>query len=459
MKSRTRYVCSQCGAASHRWLGRCHECEAWNSFEEEVVPAKGARGAANAMASPAAARGVGVGPVSLPDVSAEPVRRVTSGIGEFDRVLGGGVVPGSVVLIGGEPGIGKSTLLLQVMARLAVDGAKTLYSSGEESLQQTRLRAARLGIDAAGLYLLAETRVEVILDHARKMKPRALVVDSIQTATVEALESAPGNPTQIRESASALVRYAKSTGVPVFIVGHVTKEGSIAGPKMLEHMVDTVAYFEGDQHHSYRIVRAAKNRFGSTNELGVFEMSDQGLTPVDNPSELFLSERHEGTSGSVVVCTMEGSRPLLLELQALVAPTRYGTPMRVTTGLDRNRVSLLIAVLEKRGGMSAQNSDVFVNVTGGVQIDEPAADLGAIIAMASNLRDAPVDGRTVFIGEVGLGGEVRGVSRLTQRLAEAEKLGFTRALLSKRQSGAVVGSGGLTVVGVGTVQEALYAAF
>lgn len=457
MKSRTRYVCSQCGAASHRWLGKCHECEAWNSYEEEAVPAKGGRGVTNAMAAPTAADAAG--PVSLPDVSAEPVRRIASGIGEFDRVLGGGVVPGSVVLIGGEPGIGKSTLLLQVMGRLTAGGAKTLYASGEESIQQTRLRAGRLGIDAAGLYLLAETRVEAILGHAREMKPRALVVDSIQTTTVEGLESAPGNPTQIRESASALVRYAKSTGVPVFIVGHVTKEGSIAGPKMLEHMVDTVAYFEGDQHHSYRIVRAAKNRFGSTNELGVFEMSDQGLTPVDNPSELFLSERHAGTSGSVVVCTMEGSRPLLLELQALVAPTRYGTPMRVTTGLDRNRVSLLIAVLEKRGGMSAQNSDVFVNVTGGVQIDEPAADLGAVIAMASNLRDAAVDGHTVFIGEVGLGGEVRGVSRLTQRLAEAEKLGFTRALLSKRQSGSVVGSGGLAVVGVATVQEALYAAF
>ena len=307
--------------------------------------------------------------------------------------------------------------------------------------------------------MLAETRVEVILRHATEMKPRAVVVDSIQTSTVEALESAPGNPTQIRESAAALIRYAKSTGVPVFLVGHVTKEGSIAGPKMLEHMVDTVAYFEGDQHHAYRIVRAAKNRFGSTNELGVFEMSDRGLTPVENPSALFLSERHGGTSGSVVVCTMEGSRPLLLELQALVAPTRYGTPMRVTTGLDRNRVSLLIAVLEKRGGMSAQNADVFVNVTGGVQIAEPAADLGAIIAMASNLKDAPVDGETVFIGEVGLGGEVRGVSRLTQRLAEAEKLGFTRALLSKRQMESVVGSGALALVGVQTVQEALYASF
>ncbi|MBT3270043.1 DNA repair protein RadA [Candidatus Poribacteria bacterium] len=454
MKTRTRYVCNQCGAASHRWLGRCHECEAWNSYEEELVPPKGSRGATPDVAMVGDSK-----PMALRDISADPVRRSSTGIGEFDRVLGGGMVPGSVVLIGGEPGIGKSTLLLQVMARLASDGQKALYVSGEESMQQMRLRASRLGIDAEGLYLLAETRVEVILRHAEEMNPCALVVDSIQTATVEALESAPGNVTQIRESAAALIRYAKSTGVPVFIVGHVTKEGAIAGPKMLEHMVDTVAYFEGDQHHSYRIVRAAKNRFGSTNELGVFEMSDQGLTPVENPSELFLSERHAGASGSVVVCTMEGSRPLLLELQALVAPTRFGTPMRVTTGLDRNRVSLLIAVLEKRGGMSAQNADVFVNVTGGVQIDEPAADLGAVVAMASNLRDAPVDGQTVFIGEVGLAGEVRGVSRLTQRLAEAEKLGFTRALVSKRQTEAVVGSGGLSLVGVGTVQEALYAAF
>ena len=455
MKTRTRYVCNQCGAASHRWLGRCHECSAWNSYEEELVPPKGVRAASSSEAAT-----VGESrPVALRDISAEPVRRSSSGIGEFDRVLGGGMVPGSVVLIGGEPGIGKSTLLLQVMARLAGDGEKALYVSGEESMQQMRLRAARLGIDAEGLYLLAETRVEVILRHAEEMEPCALVVDSIQTTTVEALESAPGNVTQIRESAAALIRYAKSSGVPVFIVGHVTKEGAIAGPKMLEHMVDTVAYFEGDQHHSYRIVRAAKNRFGSTNELGVFEMSDQGLAPVENPSELFLSERHAGASGSAVVCTMEGSRPLLLELQALVAPTRFGTPMRVTTGLDRNRVSLLIAVLEKRGGMSAQNADVFVNVTGGVQIDEPAADLGAVIAMASNLRDAPVDGQTVFIGEVGLAGEVRGVSRLTQRLAEAEKLGFTRAVVSKRQTESVVGSGGLTLVGVATVQEALYAAF
>ncbi len=453
-KSRTHYVCNQCAATSHRWLGRCHECGAWNSYEEEVAPAKGAR-AASAAPSPVGASA----PVALPDISADPIERATTGIGEFDRVLGGGMVPGSVVLIGGEPGIGKSTLLLQVMAQLTDDEGKTLYVSGEESMQQMRLRAARLGIEASGLYMLAETRVEVILRHATEMKPRALVVDSIQTATVEDLETAPGNPTQIRESAAALIRYAKSTNVPVFIVGHVTKEGSIAGPKMLEHMVDTVAYFEGDQHHAYRIVRAAKNRFGSTHEMGVFEMSDRGLTPVENPSALFLSERHGGTSGSVVVCTMEGSRPLLLELQALVAPTRFGTPMRVTAGLDRNRVSLLIAVLEKRGGMSAQNADVFVNVTGGVQIAEPAADLGAVIAMASNLKDAPVDGETVFIGEVGLGGEVRGVSRLTQRLAEAEKLGFTRALLSKRQMESVVGSGALALVGVQTVQEALYASF
>jgi DNA repair protein RadA/Sms len=372
--------------------------------------------------------------VPVTEVAASADDRVITGIAEFDRVLGGGLVSGSVVLLGGEPGIGKSTLLLQVMGRIAATRGVVLYVSGEESLRQMKLRAERLGVSSGGLYLLCETRLSAVLDSVAELRPGALVVDSIQTTEADAVDSAPGSVSQIRESAAEFIRLAKATDMPVLLVGHVTKEGAIAGPRVLEHMVDTVLYFEGDLHHAYRLIRATKNRYGSTNELGVFEMSDAGLREVSNPSELFLAERQAGVSGSAVVCALQGSRPLLLEVQALVSPARYGAAMRLTTGFDRNRAALLTAVLEKRGGISLENADVFVNVTGGVRLEEPAADLGVLAAMASNARDAAIDANTVFVGEVGLGGEVRSVSRAEQRLAEATKLGFQRVVLPEAQA-------------------------
>lgn len=439
MKGRREYLCSACGARSPRWLGRCHECGAWNAFEECVVAEESPRRVSSSS------------PVSLSEVVSAAEARFSTTFGELDRALGGGMVPGSVVLLGGEPGVGKTTLLLQVLGRMR---EPTLYVSGEESPPQIKWRAERLHLSASPLYLLCETRVEAVLEHAERLRPRVLAVDSIQTSVTESLGSAPGTVSQIRDSAAAFIRFAKSAETPVVLVGHVTKEGTLAGPKVLEHMVDTVLTFEGDLHHPYRVVRATKNRYGSTNEVAFFEMTDEGLSEVVNPSGFLLSERCSEVPGSVVLCAMEGSRPLLLELQALVSPSRYGMPLRVATGFDRNRLALLLAVLEKRGGVSLQNADVFVNVTGGLELDEPAADLGVAVALASSALNKPLESRTVLLGEVGLGGEVRSVSRLPMRIAEAHRLGFGRVVVPKNQRERVRVSD-VELVGVATLREAL----
>jgi len=381
--------------------------------------------------------------------------RLKSGIEEFDRVLGGGAVPGSVILIGGDPGIGKSTLLLQVLDRLTQNYGKTLYVSGEESARQIKLRASRLGIESSDLHVLCETDIEAIEVHIDKLSPKIVVVDSIQTMQRSDIDSIPGNITQVRESSMALTSIAKSRNIPIFIVGHITKEGSIAGPKVMEHIVDTVLYMEGDSYHVYRILRAVKNRFGSTNEIGVFEMRDSGLVEITNPSEMLLSERKENISGSVVVSIMEGTRPILLELQALVSPAYFGVPQRTANGIDRNRLALLLAVLDKRAGFRIQNSDVFVNVVGGMQAEEPGIDLGVMVALISNHKDKPVDPKTVVIGEVGLGGEVRAVSQAEKRIKESARLGFKRAIISHYNVRGLNIKEDIEVVGVQMVKDAL----
>ena len=410
-KSHVIYVCQSCAYESARWAGRCPNCGEWNTFVEEV-----------ALRKTSATRGTGGrrsgAPVSIADVTMAAEPRVSSGIPELDRVLGGGIVPGSVVLVGGDPGIGKSTMMMQMAAGLA--GRPTLYVTGEESLQQIRLRAERLeGTPPASLLLLAETDCGVIEEAVGRAAPEVLIVDSIQTMYRPELESAPGTVSQVREATALFMRIAKTRGIPVFLVGHVTKEGAIAGPKVVEHMVDTVLQFEGDRHHAYRILRGTKNRFGSTNEIGIFEMHDTGLREVTNPSEVFLAERRPGGSGSTVVATIEGTRPLLVEVQALVAPTSYGVPQRSSTGFDARRLQMLLAVLEKRVGLRVGQYDVFVNVAGGVRVDEPAVDLGMALSIVSSLRDIPVESRALAIGEVGLGGEIRTVSQMEKRVAEA----------------------------------------
>ena len=381
-------------------------------------------------------------------------RRLTR-IGEFDRVLGGGVIPGSVILIGGDPGIGKTTLLLQALPRLASPQEPVLYVSGEESPRQIKMRGQRLGIDHPGLLILAETSLEKILQAVQERQPAALVVDSIQTVYTEQLTSAPGSVSQVQEVAGQLMWFAKRVGVPVFIIGHVTKEGAIAGPRLLEHIVDTVLYFEGDKGHSYRILRAVKNRFGSTNEIGVFEMKDVGLEEVGNPSELFLAERPERSTGSVVVSSLEGTRPILVELQALVSPTSYAMPKRMANGVELNRVSLLLAVMEKRLGMHLSGQDVYINVVGGMRIDEPAIDLGIVAAVTSSLREVPVEPGLLILGEVGLGGEVRAVSQAELRIREAAKMGFKRCLLPERNLVKLEPIDGMELVGIQEVREAL----
>ena len=395
-------------------------------------------------------------PQPVTEIQASERERLKSGIEEFDRVLGGGSVPGSVALIGGDPGIGKSTILLQAMDRISQKYGKVLYVSGEESATQTKLRAARLGIKSPELYILCETDVDAIERHIAKLSPMAVVVDSIQTTYRPDIQSAPGNVAQVRESTAALTYIAKNQAIPIFIVGHMTKSGTIAGPRVIEHMVDTVLSLEGDAYHVYRILRAVKNRFGSTNEIGVFEMRDTGLVEITNPSEMLLNERQADVSGSVVVSIMEGTRPILLELQALVAPANFGTPQRKSNGVDRNRLALLLAVLDKRAGLHIQNSDVFVNVVGGIQATEPGADLGTIAAIASNFKNIPVDSKTVILGEVGLGGEVRAVYQVEQRIREAAKLGFTRAIVSQYNlRGLKIRKEDIRVLGVRTVNDAL----
>jgi DNA repair protein RadA/Sms len=449
-KNKTVFVCQSCGTQSPRWMGKCPDCGQWNSMvEERLEKPTDAR---------SAKRKDGAEPLLLGDIHARDEDRFVTKIGELDRVLGGGIVSGSVVLIGGDPGIGKSTLVLQMLRQVSDLRGKALYVSGEESPAQIKMRALRLGVNTDNLYVLAETQLEDILYAADGLQPQVLVVDSVQTVYTSELPSAPGSVGQVREVSGRLMLYAKRTGIPTFLIGHVTKDGAIAGPRVLEHIVDTVLYFEGDKGHAFRILRAVKNRFGSTNEIGVFEMKESGLVEVENPSEIFLAERPANATGSVVVSSLEGTRPILAELQALVAPSKLTMPRRTCIGVDFNRVSLLLAVLEKRVGMHLMGMDVFVNVVGGLAIDEPAVDLGIIAAVASSFREKPINAQTVVMGEVGLAGEVRGISQAEARIKDAAKLGFTRCILPALNAGKIEKSATfktMELMGVHSVDEAM----
>ncbi len=445
---KTQFVCTSCGSVHARWSGKCPECGEWNTLVEEVVEARSAMSGRRVPA-------VGAVPQKLADIHADATQRLPLPIGEFSRVLGGGIVPGSLVLIGGDPGIGKSTLLLQSAVLVARHIGPALYVSGEESAQQIKMRAERLGVGDSDLYLLTETNLDAVVQAIETMKPRLCIVDSIQTMYVDDLQSSPGTVTQVRESAQRLQAVAKASNVAVFIVGHVTKEGNIAGPKVLEHIVDTVLQLEGDRFHSFRVLRSMKNRFGATSEVGVFEMAGDGMREVLNPSEAFLAERMTHTPGSTVAVTMEGTRPLLVEVQALTNATQNPMPRRTANGFDYNRLFLLIAVLGKRIGIRLHDQDVFVNVVGGLTIDEPAADLAAALAIASAHRGAPVPADVAVIGEVGLSGEIRSVSQLNQRLNEAAKLGFTRCLLPKTTRKIERPPDGLQLIPVRSLGEAL----
>jgi len=453
---KTVFVCQECGSQSPKWLGRCADCGAWNSFVEERPPEGG--GAPTAGHRYALAGAAGAAQLYA-DIKIEQHARLTTGIDEFDRVLGGGVVPGSLVLLGGEPGIGKSTLLLQAAANMARTVGPVLYSSGEESEHQIKSRGERLAVGHAPLYLLAETCLERILDEIVRIKPSLVIVDSVQTVFSLKFQSAPGSIGQVREAATQLLFAAKGQNVPTFLVGHVTKDGSLAGPKALEHVVDTVLYFEGERHHSHRVVRAVKNRFGAVSELGVFEMTAAGLRPVPNPSKLFLSERPQNAPGSAVLCSVEGSRPILVEVQALVSSSTYGTARRMASGIDQQRLSLLLAVLEKRAGLNLIGDDVFVNIAGGMTVDEPASDLGVLAAIASSVRNRVIPTTTAMFGEVGLAGEVRGIAQASLRVREAAQMGFRRCIMPEanvsdsERSRAIDGE--CELIGVRTVGEAL----
>jgi DNA repair protein RadA/Sms len=451
-KLRLVFACQACGFESSKWLGRCPECGEWNSFLEERQEATPA-----ARGRPASA-GIGGRPKPYAAVDGTDADRISSGIDEFDRVLGGGLVPGSLVLIGGEPGIGKSTLLLQVAHLLGRSHGSVLYVSGEESERQIKLRGERLGIAGSGLFLMGETALERILEEVDALKPAILIVDSVQTVYSAKFPSAPGSISQVREVATQLLFLAKGRGITSFLIGHVTKDGSLAGPKSLEHIVDTVLYFEGEKRQHHRIVRAVKNRFGAVSEMGVFEMTGTGLQPVANPSALFLAERLAGSPGSAVVATMEGSRPMLVEVQALVSPTSFGTPRRMSLGIDPNRTSLLLAVLEKRVGLELLSDDVFVSVAGGLEVPEPAADLGVAAAVASSFRNRPLPARTALFGEVGLAGEVRSAGQANLRIREAAQMGFTRCILPARNlplGAPSPGEDAIELVGVETLSQAL----
>jgi DNA repair protein RadA/Sms len=424
-KPKTAFVCQECGSQSSKWLGRCADCGAWNSLVEE----RAQDGATAAATAHRYALGASASARLYSDIEIEQHARLSTGIGEFDRVLGGGVVPGSLVLLGGEPGIGKSTLLLQAAANMARTIGPVLYSSGEESEHQIKSRGERLAVGEAPLYLLAETCLERILEEIARIKPALVIVDSIQTVFSLKFQSAPGSIGQVREAATQLLFTAKGQNVPTFLVGHVTKDGSLAGPKALEHVVDSVLYFEGERHHSHRVVRAVKNRFGAVSELGVFEMTSSGLRPVPNPSKLFLAERPSNAPGSAVLCSVEGSRPILVEVQALVSSSTYGTARRMASGIDQQRLSLLLAVLEKRAGLNLMGDDVFVNVAGGMTVDEPASDLGVLAAIASSVRNRVIPATTAMFGEVGLAGEVRGITQAALRVREAAQMGFRRCLM------------------------------
>lgn len=458
-RTRTKFVCQQCGYEAPRWSGRCPQCNEWNTLVETVE-----RTSRASVPHPAAE----VVPQSITAISTDGFTRIPVPMDEFNRALGGGIVPGSVMLIGGDPGIGKSTLLLQISALLAADGKTALYVSGEESTRQIKMRARRLNISAEQLYVVSETNVDRILQHVERLEPQLVVVDSIQAVHLQELQSSAGSISQVRECATALLHTAKANNIPMFLVGHVTKEGAIAGPRVLEHMVDTVLYLEGERFHSYRLLRSVKNRFGSTHEVGVFEMREQGMVEISNPSEAFLAERLAGATGSVVAVTMEGTRPLLVEIQALTSTTSFGLPRRTANGIDFNRLLLLIAVLSKRVGLKLGTQDVFVNVVGGLRISEPAADLAVASAIASGFRGIPVPEDCVMLGEVGLSGELRSVGHAERRLKEASKLGFKRCIVPRtlRLGGARESGGrgeapavGMDVLRARSVGEALDIAF
>ena len=450
-KAGTVFYCQNCGYESAKWMGQCPGCKEWNSMVEEKAAGKGSAG----RGISGAVHGGSVKPSNLSEVSIQEEERMQTHMKELDRVLGGGIVPGSLTLVGGDPGIGKSTLLLQVCRHMAADGRKVLYISGEESLRQIKIRANRLGEFSDNLLLLCETSLESVEQAIRSVSPDITIIDSIQTMYHEEISSAPGSVSQVRESTNVLLQLAKGLNVSIFIVGHVTKEGTVAGPRVLEHMVDTVLYFEGDRHAAYRILRGVKNRFGSTNEIGVFEMKEEGLVEVTNPSEYMLSGKPEGASGSIVSCSMEGTRPILLEIQALVCHSSFGIPRRQAIGTDFNRVNLLMAVLEKRLGVQMSDCDAYVNLAGGMKISEPAIDLGIAMAIVSSFKNRVIDDRTIAFGEIGLSGEVRGVSMAQQRVAEAVKLGFTTCILPEVSRGQVRETKGIKVIGVRTVQDAI----
>lgn len=443
---KTIYFCQNCGHEAGKWLGQCPACREWNTFVEEKVTASKSVGAREYQE---------LNVVPLSQVKTEAEERIGTKMEELDRVLGGGIVPGSLILVGGDPGIGKSTLLLQVCQNLTREKRKVLYISGEESLRQIKLRAQRMGKFTDNLLLLCETNLELIKGVIEREKPEVVVIDSIQTMYSEEVGSAPGSVSQVREATNTLMQLAKGLNITIFIVGHVTKEGTVAGPRVLEHMVDTVLYFEGDRHASYRILRGVKNRFGSTNEIGVFEMRQNGLTEVKNPSEFMLNGRLEDSSGSVVACSMEGTRPILLEIQALVCESNFGMPRRTAAGTDYNRVNLLMAVLEKRIGYRLSNYDAYVNIAGGIKINEPALDLGIVMAIVSSYKNHPVEEGTIIFGEVGLNGEVRAVSMPEQRVAEAKKLGFAKCIMPTVSVESVKNIKGIQIVGVKNLNEAM----
>lgn len=448
-KNVTVYFCQSCGYESSKWMGQCPGCREWNTFVEETLEKKTA-----GKLKSVAGGNQDLKSYKLSEIDMQEKERMKTRFPELDRVLGGGIVPGSMILVGGDPGIGKSTLLLQVCRNLS-DTMSVLYVSGEESLQQIKMRAERIGTFSDQLQLLCETNLERISQVIERQKPSVVIIDSIQTMYNEEVSSAPGSVSQVRESTGRLMQIAKGMGVTVFIVGHVTKEGVVAGPRVLEHMVDTVLYFEGDRHAAYRILRGVKNRFGSTNEIGVFEMCEEGLREVENPSEFMLNGKPVGASGSVVACSMEGTRPVLLEVQALVCHSNFGIPRRTAAGTDLNRVNLLMAVLEKRAGLSLSNCDAYVNIAGGIRMSEPAIDLGIVMALASSFRDRPIDEKTICFGEVGLSGEVRAVNMAQQRVSEARKLGFTACILPKVCVPGLTDTKGIKIIGVENIQEAI----
>ncbi len=450
-KAKTVFYCQNCGYESSKWMGQCPSCREWNTFVEEpkIEHKKETAGVVH--------RENAAQPLTLSEIEIDEDERMSTGMREFDRVLGGGIVPGSLVLLGGDPGIGKSTLLLQICRNLAANGRRILYVSGEESQRQIRMRAERMGSFSENLQVYCETNLADIQETIVRMNPEIVIIDSIQTMYQEEVSSAPGSVSQVRECCGILMQIAKGSGITIFVVGHVTKEGVVAGPRVLEHMVDTVLYFEGDNYAAYRVLRSAKNRFGSTNEIGVFEMRNEGLTEVENPSEYMLQGKPEDASGSVVTCTMEGTRPVLLEVQALVCKSNLAFPRRTAAGTDLNRVNLLMAVLEKRAGLNLSGCDAYVNIAGGIRMNEPALDLGIVLAIASSLKDVPIDEKAVAFGEVGLSGEVRSVSMAEQRVREAKRLGFTTVILPevcKKQAGAVKG---IRLLGVKNVREAIRA--